>query len=214
MEKYQMKAKYFIPLFLLLGFSVSILLVFLIPTSRYTYLSGLDESMLGYVPFIASIGEIVLLGLLIALAILELFTSKLFLYRLELTFDLILFFFSYVLEILFVCFQKKDFGPGMPFFVPLILYTVFFVLCIITSFFFVYKPFHKIEEEAKKIQKRWEKEEEAEKAEKQKKVSEELSDIDSKEKMKAFLKEKYESGELSKEKYMEFLIDLDTNSKE
>lgn len=214
MEKYQMKKQYFVPLFMIMFCSVLMLVVFAFPYSRYRLASGNGADDLSYyIPLICTIGEIVLFSVLVALCILELFTSKLFVYRLEISFDLFFLLFAYVLEILFVSFYKvSDYPEGMPYYLPLIFFSLFFLLLVICAVFTVYLPFHNIEKESKEIQKRWERMEKEEEEKRKSDIQQEVSEIDSKAKMQEYLKSKYESGELSKEKYIEFLNDLDTNS--
>ncbi len=191
------------------------LLAFLIPYSRYSFISDQElksnSSLSYYLAFVSTIGEIALYGILISLCVLELFTSKLFAYKLELTSDLIFLALAYVLELIYVIsFSSLDisFG-GIPFYVIFILLSILFVISLFSSIYFVYIPFRKIEKEAVKIQDKWNEIEEENNKKKEESIKNEIKDINTKENMKEYLKKKYENGELSKEKYIEFLIDLD-----
>lgn len=191
------------------------LLAFLIPYSRYFFISDQElksnSSLSYYLAFVSTIGEIALYGILISLCVLELFTSKLFAYKLELTSDLIFLALAYVLELIYVIsFSSLDisFG-GIPFYVIFILLSILFVISLFSSIYFVYIPFRKIEKEAVKIQDKWNEIEEENNKKKEESIKNEIKDINTKENMKEYLKKKYENGELSKEKYIEFLIDLD-----
>ena len=217
MKENQMKKTYYIPLIALLVTSIVMLLIFFIPYSRYTLLSKLDGSLDGsmqyYLCYISSIGEIALFGVLITLCVLELFTTRLFAYRLELTFDLVLIFFSFVFEIMYAVnfAQISSNFTGGPFFISLIVFSLLFITTVVLSIYFVYIPFKKIEKEAKVLANKWEQIEEENNKEKEDNIKSEISSISTKDQMKEYLKEKYNNGELSKEKYLEFLIDLDSN---
>ncbi len=213
MEKYQMKKQYYVPLGTMLFCCVLILVLFALPNSRYAFISGTGpENISTYIPMICTIGEIVLLSVLVALCFLELFTSKLFVYRLEISFDLVILLFSYILEILFVIFYKPTINsPSMPYYLILVIFSLVLSLVVFCSFYFVYLPLHQIEKKAKETEIRWKQISEKEEEKKKSDIQKEISQIDTKEKMKEYLKAKYEAGDLSKEKYIEFLTDLDTN---
>lgn len=215
MKNNQMQKKYYIPLIFILITCIFMLLAFLIPYSRYFFISNQElksnSSLSYYLAFVSTIGEIALYGILISLCVLELFTSKLFAYKLELTSDLIFLALAYVLELIYVIsFSSLDisFG-GIPFYVIFILLSILFIISLCSSIYYVYIPFRKIEKEAVKIQDKWNEIEEENNKKKEESIKNEIKDINTKENMKEYLKKKYENGELSKEKYIEFLIDLD-----
>ncbi len=216
MKNNQLEKKNYIPLLIIFISCIFMLLIFLIPYSRYSLLSNLDSSRNGslayYLSFVCSIGEIAIFGILIALCVLELFTSKLFAFRLELTCDLIFLFLAYILEIIYIIsfsFLSSSFS-GIPYFIPLSCFSILFILSLISSIYFVYIPFKKIERNAVKIEEKWNQIEEENKKRKEIAYKDEISNINSKEGMREYLKKKYQNGELSKEKYLEFLIDLDS----
>lgn len=220
MKNNQLEKKNYIPLLLVFLSSILMLLIFLIPYSRYSLLSNLDSSRDGslsyYLSFVCSIGEIAIFGILITLCVLELFTTKLFAYRLELTCDLIFLFLAYVLEIIYVISFSSISSSfnGIPFFIPLICFSLLIILSIVSSIYFVYIPFKNVEKEAAKIEEKWNQIEEENEKKKEETYKDEIKDINSKEEMKEYLKKKYQNGELSKEKYLEFLIDLDSKEEE
>ena len=215
MQDYQMKKKYFIPIVALGLTSVFMLLFFLLPTSRYSLLTldgslSFDSPWL-YVSIVSTVLEIVLFAILIVLCVLELFTTKLFVFRLELTFDLFLLLLALVSETVFLVSFPHVENPsnGLPHWISFVVLLVLCLLCLFLSIVFVYLPFFRIEKDAKCLAEKWQMIEEKQSDEKRKEIESQMSSIDSKEKMKAYLKTKFEDGELSKEKYTEFLSELD-----
>lgn len=215
MNDYQMKKQYFIPVLSIAVTCILMFLFFLLPTSRYSLLT-IDGSLSSdspwlYVSIVSTVLEIVLFAILVVLCVLELFTSKLFVFRLELTFDLVLLLLALISETLFMVSFGHVGNPynGFPHYLSFILFLILSAVSLFLSVYFVYLPFHKIEKDAKRFEVRWNEMENQEKEGKEKEIQSQMSFIDSKEKMKAYLKAKFEDGELSKEKYLEFLSELD-----
>lgn len=215
MKNFLKKNEVLIPFILYLFFSVVMLALLALPTSIYSILSlsstlsSASENMPLSLTSLLSILLVVCLPVQVILALLGLFSRKLYLARIELILNTILYSISVLAFTVIIITGSLTTIENAALFTPAnyvvyVLYLLGFASFLVTSHLCVYKPYKVMARELKENEA---KEEDISEKQRQQ-YREELKDMD-KEKMKAYLLEKRNSGQLSEEKYLEFLASLD-----
>lgn len=223
MTGYQMNKKTLFLWIYVILYPALLLLLMLVPNNQYevmndySYVEQTNGQLSLALMNMATVVEIMALAILIVLGVLGLLTAKLHTNRLETIVAIIVAFSAFVFHSTFyICGVIADNTIGDISHVTLgnllvyVCHFFFLASFVYLSIRFVFRPYKEIEKESlskNESQQNIESQEETE-YEKRMKYRYEMKNFD-KERMSRYLKEKYESGELSKEQYEQFMNDLE-----